>query len=245
MDNFSNTVNSKSIITFKADLKKEFAKRLAKVIAKSESIKDRADLAQKMYHCETDSKGNVKATTYYKSMIDKWCSPKASEFPSPEALYQLSKILKCDIDYLFCGIDYKTHDEKKLCELTGLNSYTIELLTNHLPMSDSSIYAEVIDSIVMNKSLNEAILKYLNESTDFEVNFVNKEGELEDGFSNNGYYDIYINNFPLTRNLIDNILFDSIKTQLNVLRKQLNERNNDDNTPEFFNNSIDTEIPFF
>ena len=142
--NCSNTVKINEVLSLKKRMKAVLAKRLSALI-KDHGVK-RKDLAGMLYH-KTDTISGTKVDTYSIEMINKWCSPNSDEFPSPEAMLQLSSVLGCSIDYLYGKEDCPTHENTDIHNLTGLSDKAINTLIKYKNDSEKPLPDNLYKSV--------------------------------------------------------------------------------------------------
>lgn len=168
----SNTVNKKTVLSFKKEMKRVLAQRL------SELIKDRGlerkDLADMLYH-KTNTVPGTKGDTYSIDMVNKWCSSRSAEFPSPVAMFQLATILGCSIDYLYGKEDLPTHENTDIHNATGLSDKAINTLIRYKQNSEKPLPDNIY------KSHNKAMFQLER----MNIDCINMILEHEEGTYNN------------------------------------------------------------
>lgn len=179
MNNYRNA--AKNEYMERSEIKKVFAERLDRLINEKIKVKKgerREELASKLFHTEPTTSGKEKIVCYSKSEIDKWCSIRSTEFPTPEALIQLSEFLGCSIDYLYGKEDCPTHENTDIHNLTGLSDNAINALIKY----KSDFEKPLPDRI--NKSYIENRLRLERMNIDCINMILEHEEGIEESFYN-------------------------------------------------------------
>jgi transcriptional regulator with XRE-family HTH domain len=98
--------------------------------------------------------------------VKKWYG--GANYPSIETLVDLSKLLKCDLDYLIGNIEQTTHDNKFICEDTGLSEGALDYI-RQLPGRQKDILNKLLSSESgLSDILDKLDLAYYNACSDPE-----------------------------------------------------------------------------
>lgn len=97
------------------------------------------------------------AIGYAQESIKKWET--GNGFPSMDTLMLLCDEFNCELDYLLGNMEYRTHDEKFICEETGLSPEAVQCLKEWKTRSYSRAYlfqySQIINDLILDHATRE------------------------------------------------------------------------------------------
>lgn len=84
--------------------------------------------------------------TKARQTVNAW--EKGTRLPDLENLLEISELLDVDIDYLTGRIDHKKHSNEFICQYTGLNETSVELLHEITKLQSMGLYKPFADQLL-------------------------------------------------------------------------------------------------
>ncbi len=154
---------------------------------------------------------------------------KGKSFPPIDRLIAMSKLFGCDLGYLLCDYDERTHGAKEICDETGLSVESVERLqyVKKWGINDTSL--RVIDFLIWDNYAAgpRSILSLIKFFLDFDgtkagtPKRIYTDGSIADTPDPAMYTD---SSFTIASNrVIENAVLEEIKNNLLIRKKEIKE----------------------